>query len=99
EEVGVKVFGLQFKESFKDVLREFKNVERQTQFLSEIIAELRDTNNSLVTTNQNETMKILTVMVIITLPLSLIAAIFGMNSKNMPIIGSPHDFWIIIAVM
>ena len=65
----------------------------------ELINSIEQTNNSLLSTKQNETMKILTIMAFITFPLSLIASIFGMNTLNIPIIGNVYDFWIVIGVM
>ena len=65
----------------------------------DMLAELRETNNSLVYTKQNEAMKVLTIMAFITFPLSLLAGIFGMNTTATPLIGSRHDFWIIISIM
>ena len=44
-------------------------------------------------------MKILTIMAFVTFPLSLIAAIFGMNTVYIPIIGTPGDFWIVMGIM
>jgi magnesium transporter len=65
----------------------------------ESLHELRETNNSLLTTKQNETMKVFTILAFVTLPLSLIASIFEMNTRYTPIIGLPFDFWIIIGGM
>jgi magnesium transporter len=61
--------------------------------------ELRETNNSLLSTKQNEVMKILTIMAFITFPLSLFASIFGMNTVYLPIVGNQYDFWIITGGM
>ncbi len=44
-------------------------------------------------------MKTLTVLAFIFLPLSFIAGLFGMNTTNNPIVGSPYDFWIIVGGM
>ena len=44
-------------------------------------------------------MKTLTIMACVTFPLSLSAAIFGMNTKTLPLIGIENDFWIIIGIM
>lgn len=98
-ELGTTLFGTNSTPAFETVLREFRAVKRQTRFLSDIVTELRETNNSLVSTKQNEIMKVLTLMAFVTFPLSLIATIFGMNTQHMPIIGAPHDFWIIMAIM
>lgn len=65
----------------------------------ELAKELRETNNSLLYTKQNETMKVLTIMAFVTFPLSLVASIFGMNTKILPVVGLPYDFWIILGFM
>ena len=75
--------------------RVLKHVTRLWQTLT----ELRETNNSLLSTKQNEVMKIFTILAFVTFPLSLIAGIFGMNTKYIPLVGLPHDFWIVVGVM
>lgn len=75
--------------------RSRKHITRIWQTLN----ELRETNNSLLTTKQNEVMKIFTILAFVTFPLSLIASIFGMNTTNMPFVGGPYDFWVIIGLM
>ena len=65
----------------------------------ETIDELRSTNDSLLNTKTNDTMRTLTVMAFITLPLSLFANIFSMNTTILPIVGLPNDFWIIVGIM
>jgi len=72
-----------------------KHVTRIWQTLT----ELRETNNSLLSTKQNEVMKIFTILAFVTFPLSLIASIFGMNTENVPFIGHPQDFWIVVVIM
>jgi magnesium transporter len=67
--------------------------------LADIITELRNTNMALLFTRQNEVMKNLTIMAFITFPLTLIAALFGMNTANTPLVGYPNDFWIIFTAM
>jgi Mg2+ and Co2+ transporter CorA len=61
--------------------------------------ELRETNNSLVSTKQNEVMLVLTLTAFVTFPLSLMASLFGMGALHTPIIGQPFDFWIILTIM
>ncbi len=63
------------------------------------LEELRETNNSMLSTKQNETMKNLTVMAFITLPLTVVTQIFSMNAEHIPILGTPGDFWIILGLM
>jgi len=70
-------------------------IDRQRQTLD----ELRETNNTLLTTKQNEIIKILTIMAFITFPLTLFTSLFSMNTRATPLIGWVGDFWIILGVM
>ncbi len=99
QEIGSRLFGEEFEESFEDVVRAFEQLSSQTEFLTDLVRELRETNNSLVSTKQNEVMKVLTILAFITFPLSLIASIFGMNTSHMPIIGGENDFWVVMIIM
>lgn len=99
EHAGVTLFG----EGFRNYLRgisafHFRVYSRALGYI-DTVAELRKTNDSLLSTRQNEVMKNLTVMAFITFPLSLLAAIFGMNTTDNPIIGIPGDFWFIVGGM
>lgn len=64
-----------------------------------VARELRNTNDSLLSTSQNDVMRIFTVITVAFLPLTLIAGIFGMHTEHEPIIGQPHDFLIIMFLM
>lgn len=72
---------------------------KHTTRIWQTLTELRETNNSLLSTKQNEVMKIFTILAFVTFPLSLFASIFGMNTQNTPFVGSTYDFWIVIGLM
>lgn len=78
--------------------RHFKALNRALA-MADTLVELRETNLALLSTRQNEIMKNLTIMAFVTFPLTLIAAIFGMNTTDTPLLGTPHDFWIIFGAM
>lgn len=59
------------------------------------VSELRETNNSLLSARQNETMLALSVIALIALPLSLIISLFQIDTVARPIIGMQNDFWIL----
>lgn len=65
----------------------------------EMIDVLNNTNESMQNDQISNIMKILTIFSVIVLPLTFLAGIFGMNVDNMPIVNSPHGFWIIISIM
>jgi magnesium transporter len=92
-------FGTEFKYHLKSILSEYYKVKTFVESTKEYLNELRETNNSLLHTKQNEVVKTLTVITFIILPLNLIAGIFGMNIDNAPFIGHPLDFVIIISIM
>lgn len=64
-----------------------------------VATELRDTNDSLLSTSQNEVMKTLTVVTFTIFPLSLIASIFSMNVPGTPLLHHPYGFWIVLCGM
>ncbi len=98
-EAATGFFGQPFAHHAKGLLHEFRRVRSLLENSIAILDELRDTNDSLVSTKQNEVMKVLTMMAFVTFPLSLIASIFSMNTTYIPIVGNPYDFWLVIGVM
>jgi len=99
EHLGGAAFGVEFGRSAALIKVDYYKVRNLIRSNLELIQELRETNNSLLNTKQNEVMKTLTILAFVTFPLSLIAAIFGMNTVGMPFTGSPYDFWIVILIM
>ena len=99
EKAGIQFFGVDFTHHLRTIMSEYYKVHNEINELLDSVGELRETNNSLLSTKQNEIMKTLTIMAFVTFPLSLIAAIFGMNTKTLPLIGIENDFWIIIGIM
>ncbi len=94
-----KPFGAEFVPYVKDLSRSYHQVARRIRALSDTVDELRDTNLGILSTKQNEVMKILTIMAFTTFPLTLFTSMFGMNTKTTPIVGQDGDFWIILGIM
>ena len=57
------------------------------------IISLRETYNSSLSANLNETIRTLTVIATIVLPLTLITGIYGMNFKVMPELTSEYGYY------
>lgn len=96
---GSAFFGEEFRQYLRTIENEYYRVHNHITRATESLHELRETNNSLLTTKQNETMKVFTIMAFVTFPLSLLAAIFDINSEHNPLLGLPYDFWIMIGIM
>ncbi|MFA5997080.1 MAG: magnesium transporter CorA family protein [Candidatus Paceibacterota bacterium] len=99
EIAGSKFFGQDFSFYLHTIVGEFYKIASILEGHRETALDLRDTNDSLLTTKTNDTMKLLTVMSFTFLPLSFIASLFGMNAIGMPIVSMPNAFWIIFAGM
>lgn len=93
------LFGEKFKYHLNVILGEYYKVSKKIDNTKEYLHELRMTNDSLLSTKQNEIMKNLTLMSFIFFPLTLVASVFGMNALHMPIIGDRNDFWFIMGIM
>ncbi len=94
-----KLFSHSIVEEMQGLEDRYEYLVRRLTTLFETLGDLRETNFALLTTKQNEVMKILTIMAFVTFPLSLFTSTFGMNTVSTPIIGDPGDFWIIVGIM
>ncbi len=65
----------------------------------ETVKALSETYDSLTSFRTNDVIKRLTIFSFTVFPLTLLAAIFGMNTVNMPLINQPYGFWIIMGLM
>lgn len=95
---GSKRFGPSFKTSMEVLIENLQRISETARNHADMVAELRETNNSLLTTKQNEITQTLTILASITIPASIIASIFNM-SVELPFVNTPHIFWIIISSM
>ena len=65
----------------------------------EMVEVLNNTNESMLNDKMTNIMKTLTIFSVILLPLNLLAVVFGMKTKYMPIVDQHYGFWIILAIM
>ncbi|HSR89042.1 MAG TPA: magnesium transporter CorA family protein [Candidatus Udaeobacter sp.] len=61
----------------------------------ESVDALHETNESVVGLRMNEIMKTLTVISVITFPLTLVATIFSIGAVDTPFVHQPFGFWIV----
>lgn len=99
ELAGSKFFGEEFLYHLRTITGEYYKVSSVLDGHRETILELRDTNDSLLTTKTNDIMKTLTITTFSMLPASLIVGIFGMNTTNTPLAENPEGFWIILVAI
>jgi magnesium transporter len=94
-----EVFSKEQVASVHELIAQFEFLTSRVLSIKETLSELSDTNFALLTTKQNEIMKMFTILAFITFPLTLFTSTFGMNTEYTPILGQSNDFWIIVAIM
>lgn len=91
-----------FSEEEMLLFRSFgKRVDRlynQAQMLREYVSQIRELHQQQMDIRQNDTMRMLTIVTTIFLPLTLITGWYGMNFVNMPELKSPYGYFIVIGV-
>lgn len=92
-------FDTSFSDRVARIMAERSHAAHLVRTYRAVATELRETNMALLETRQNEIMKTLTIVNFIFLPLGLITWTFAMRTEGMPLIDSPHAFWIVMAIM
>lgn len=88
------------KKYYNKLIEHSKRIWENLDIQKDIIEVLHDTNATMLNHKISDIMKTLTIISVIMYPLTLLAAIFGMNTINgMPFMETPHGFWIIISIM
>lgn len=87
------------KERLRIVLKDITSLLEYTTFNFERLEYLQDTFMGLINLEQNEIIKIFTVVTIAFLPPTLIAGIFGMNYQVIPSSEYRYGFWIAVVLM
>ncbi len=96
---GERIFGPGFSYHVRALLGEYEHARHTFLHLREWLQELRETNNSLLSTKQNDIMKNLTIMAFMTFPLALLVSLLSINAKHNPVLGTEYDFWIILGIL
>lgn len=99
ESDGAKIFGDTFAPYLRALSNEYYRVHNHVMRNTESLHELRETNNSLLSTKENETMRVLTIMALLTFPLALVVSILEIDSVYNPIKGMQYDFWVIVGIV
>jgi magnesium transporter len=73
-----------FQAEWRTALRDVQSIEEHATFLSSKVQFLLDATLGLVTIEQNDIIKLFSVMAVIFLPPTLVASIYGMNFESMP---------------
>jgi magnesium transporter len=93
-----KLFDKHSVENFSKIINEYHRIEKVLTNNIDFLRELRDTNDSLLSSKQNEIMKVLTVITFLALPFSIVTGFFQIDTTSTPLIGREYDWQIIILI-
>ena len=84
---------------YRDVYDHIVSVIESIEISRDILSGMQDVYLTSLSNRMNETMKVLTVIATIFIPLTFLTGIFGMNFRYMPIIESEWGVQIVIVLM
>ena len=87
------------QEYFDKLVEETKDIWDRLELQKDTIDALHETNVSLLDYQTNEIMKTLTIISVITFPLTLLATLFATRAAGMPIVDHPYGFWILAGLI
>jgi magnesium transporter len=87
------------REQVRTALRDLQSLEEHATFQSSKIQFLLDATLGLVNLEQNNIIKLFSVMAVVFMPPTLIASIYGMNFKHMPELDWPFGYPMAIVLM
>lgn len=98
EIVAKEFFGEKFAFFLSSIISEYSRTESMLDGHKEILDDLRETNDSLLASKTNETMKILTIITFLISPITVLSSIFMMNT-DFVLISNLDQFYFIIGAM
>lgn len=87
------------KDRLRIIIKDINSLLQHTQFSFERLEYLQNTFLGLVNIQQNQVIKIFTVVTVVFLPPTLIASVYGMNFDFMPELHWKGGYWFAIGLM
>ncbi len=94
ETLNLKGEGLaEFREHLGTMSQDITSLSDHTSYITGNMSFLLDAALGLISVEQNNVMKVISVVSVIFMPLTLIASIFGMNFFDLPFLHTPNAWW------
>ncbi len=88
-----------FQAEWRTALRDVQSLEEHATFLSNKVQFLLDASLGLVSIEQNNIIKLFSVVSVVFMPPTLVASIYGMNFKHMPVLEWPFGYPMALVLM
>jgi magnesium transporter len=92
-------FGSSFQHFIDDLKIDYSTVHELVISNRELLNDLRDTNDSLLSTKQNEHTKMFSILAFVTFPIMVFLALLTLPTQHTPIIGNSFDWEIIFGIV
>ena len=93
------LFGKEYTSYVRDIKVDFEQIYELSANARELIDDLRETNDSLLNSKQNETMRVLTLATFIFQPITFLAALFTIPALRVPLISASYGWPLILIIM
>ena len=87
------------KQRCRSLARDIQSLSEHADFISENIIFLLDASLGLISVQQNQVMKVVSVAAVVFLPPTFIGTVYGMNFQDMPELGQPWAYPIALTIM
>jgi len=84
---------------FDDIVDKIEKIWNNLENLQELVASLQETNESIISHNTNNVIKILTIFSVVMLPLTFITGFYGMNVEGLPFVRETASVGIISGIL
>jgi len=79
--------------------QDIANLHKNGEYLNQKLGFQLQSNLGLINTQQNQIIKVFTVLAMVFMPPTLIASIYGMNFRNMPELSTAYGYYVAMAAM
>lgn len=76
---------------FDDIVDKIEKLWNNLENMQELVLSIQETNESLISHNTNNVIKILTIFSVVMLPLTFITGFYGMNVQGLPFANQDHS--------
>ena len=84
---------------FDDIVDKIEKLWNNLENLAELVVSLHETNESIISHNTNNVIKVLTLFSVVMLPLTFITGFYGMNIDALPFAHGDSSFTIITGII
>lgn len=92
-------FSADVRGRLRTISRDVTQMADHASFLGNKVNFILDATLGMINIDQNNILKIFSVVTVFLLPPSVIGALFGMNFQHIPMSAQPYGFWIAIGMM